>query len=70
LPLRVKAPRIDRVAQRRGLEGFMGTASRGVSKLVLALAVVSFVGSVAATLMFGTAASAASEPPSAVHVGH
>jgi anti-anti-sigma regulatory factor len=40
----------------------MGTASRGVSKLVLALAVVSFVGSVTATLLFGTAASAASEP--------
>jgi anti-anti-sigma regulatory factor len=40
----------------------MGTASRGVSRFVLALAVVSFVGSVAATLLFGGAASAASQP--------
>jgi hypothetical protein len=40
----------------------MGTASRGVSRFVLALAVVSFVGSVAATVMFGTASAS---PPGA-----
>jgi hypothetical protein len=47
----------------------MGTASRGVSRFVLALAVVSFVGSVAATLMFGTASASQPAAPAAVQAG-
>jgi len=47
----------------------MGSASRGVSRFVLALAVVSFVGSVAATLMFGTAEASQPDAPAEVQVG-